>query len=92
MDPIHWKTELERVGPKLKAKQQLTTNEWRAHVDLTVTNKVQIEKILDETQADLQGLNREIADELNKMRSKERYVNNQFSQLCHDYKEVCFII
>jgi hypothetical protein len=58
VDPIHWKTELERVGPKLKAKQQLSTNEWRAHVDMTVTNKGHIEKILNETQSDLQALNR----------------------------------
>ena len=29
IDPIEWKTELERVGPKLKAQQVLATNEWR---------------------------------------------------------------
>lgn len=33
IDPIEWKTELERVGPKLRAQQQLPTHEWRAHVD-----------------------------------------------------------
>jgi hypothetical protein len=55
---MHWKTELERVGPKLRAKQALPSNEWRAHVDMTLTNKGQIEAVLDETQADLLGLNR----------------------------------
>lgn len=88
VDPIVWKTELERVGPKLRAKQALPSNEWRAHVDMTVTNKGHIEKVLDDTQADLTGLNREIAEELNKMRNKERYMNNQFTTLCHQYKEV----
>jgi hypothetical protein len=31
---------------------------------------------------------REISEELNKMRNKERYMNNQFTALCHEYKEV----
>jgi intraflagellar transport protein 57 len=58
VDPIVWKTELERVGPKLKAQQQLSTNEWRAHVDQTVTSNEKIEKVLTETQADLQIMNK----------------------------------
>lgn len=35
---------------------------------------------------------REVSEELNKMRSKERYLNNQFSTLCHDFKEVRIIL
>jgi hypothetical protein len=58
VDPIHWKTELERVGPKLRAKQALPSNEWRAHVDMTVQNQAHIGQVLDDTQADLLGLNR----------------------------------
>ena len=58
VDPIEWKTELERVGPKLRAQQQLTSNEWRAHVDSTIHNKSQIEKVLSDTQGDLQAINR----------------------------------
>ena len=57
VDPIEWKTELERVGPKLKAKQ-LTTNEWRSHVDQTVTSKDHIQKVLSDTQGDLQAMNK----------------------------------
>jgi estrogen-related receptor beta like 1 len=58
VDPVEWKTELERVGPKLRANQQLTTNEWRAHVDQTVASKGQIEKVLGDTQGDLQAMNK----------------------------------
>jgi estrogen-related receptor beta like 1 len=58
IDPIEWKTELERVGPKLKAQQQLSTNEWRAHVDQTSVSKEAIEKVLGEAQTDLAALNR----------------------------------
>ncbi len=58
VDPIEWKTELERVGPKLRASLQLSTNEWRSHVDQTVTSKEHIEKVLGETQGDLQTMNK----------------------------------
>lgn len=58
IDPIEWKIELERVAPKLKLKQQLSMNEWRAHVDMTITSRGHIEKILGETQSDLKGLNK----------------------------------
>lgn len=58
VDPVEWKTELERVTPKLRANLQLATNEWRSHVDQTVTSKGHIEKALGETQGDLQILNK----------------------------------
>lgn len=58
VDPVEWKTELERVGPKLRANQQQATNEWRSHVDQTVTSKGHIEKVLADTQGDLQAMNK----------------------------------
>ena len=58
LDPVVWKTELERVGPRLRAQQQLSTNEWRAHVDQTVSSKEQIDKVLGDTQANLQIMNK----------------------------------
>ena len=88
IDPVAWKTELERVGPKLKSKQQLSLNEWRAHVDQTVTSKAQIEQVLSNTQGDLKALNRDVADEMNKMSTREKYINNQFVSVGQDFKEI----
>eukprot|EP00607_Mallomonas_marina_P001306 CAMPEP_0182437592 /NCGR_PEP_ID=MMETSP1167-20130531/85144_1 /TAXON_ID=2988 /ORGANISM="Mallomonas Sp, Strain CCMP3275" /LENGTH=440 /DNA_ID=CAMNT_0024630559 /DNA_START=28 /DNA_END=1350 /DNA_ORIENTATION=- len=88
IDPVEWKTELERVGPKLKAQQQLSTNEWRGHVDQTVTSKTHIEKVLGETEGELKNMQKEVAEELNRMKTKEGYVNKQFSVLCSEFKEV----
>jgi hypothetical protein len=156
VDPVEWKTELERVGPKLRANQQLTTNEWRAHVDQTVTSKGHIEKVLGDTQGDLHAMNkyalavlfrvvlldtlrdcelceeayelvatpygsrisihcciyhsaltsacltcthlltrtrcmchhRHVSDELNKMRMKEKYLNNQHNSMSLSFIEV----
>ena len=88
VDPVEWKTELERVGPKLRAGQALSTNEWRAHVDLTVTSRGAIAKVLEDTRSDLAGLSKDSADELARMRTKEKYLNHQFSAICEEYAAV----
>jgi len=87
VDPIEWKTELERVGPKLRANQPLAANEWRSHVDQTVTSKGHIDRVMGETQGDLQSMNRQIAEELARMVTKEKYLNHQFSSLCIEFQE-----
>ena len=53
IDPIAWKTELERVGPKLRSQNNAMSHEWRAHVDQTLNNKTQIGSILGTTIGDL---------------------------------------
>ena len=88
VDPIEWKTELERVGPKLKSNQQISTNEWRSHVDQTVTSKSQIEKVLGDTQSELSNMNKKVSNELNHMRMKEKYLNNQYNSLGLEFVQV----
>ena len=92
VDPVEWKTELERVGPKLRANQQLSTNEWRSHVDQTVSSKAQIEKVLAETQGDLHAMNKHVGEEVNKVRMKEKYLNNQYNTIGLEFIEVQFTV
>jgi len=88
VDPVAWKTELERVGPRLKAQQQLATNEWRAHVDQTTSNRELIDKVLADTQGDLGALHRDVSEEVSKMATKEKYINHQFTSIQADFREV----
>jgi hypothetical protein len=88
VDPVEWKMELERVGPRLRAQQQLTANEWRAHVDSTVQSKGLIEKVMAETQGDLQAMHKEIKFELDKLTNKETYPNSQFASLRKSFEDV----
>lgn len=92
VDPVAWKTELERVGPRLKAQQQLSSNEWRAHVDQTCGSREKIDKVLAETQGDLKGLNKDVGDELSKLSTKEKYINHQFMSISADYREVAAVL
>jgi estrogen-related receptor beta like 1 len=89
VDPIEWKTELERVGPKLRSNQSTSaTNEWRSHVDQTVTSKSQIEKVLGDTQSELSNMNKKVSSELNHMRMNEKYLNNQYNSLGLEFVHV----
>lgn len=88
IDPVEWKTELERVAPKLKALQTLSTNEWRSHVDQTITSKTHIEKLLSDNNSDLQSLNKSVLDEINRIKTKEKYVNHQFGTIITKYQEI----
>lgn len=88
IDPLEWKTELERVGPKLNATAITMGNEWRAHVDQSLRGKEQIAKLMGVSKGDLGSLNRQVSDELNQMRMKEKYLNNQYNTICLEYIEV----
>lgn len=88
VDPVAWKTELERVGPRLKAQLQLSSNEWRAHVDQTLGAQERINKVLAETHGDLRGLNKDVSDDLSKLSTKEKYINHQFMSISADFREV----
>ena len=35
VDPIAWRTELERVAPRLKIAHTMSGKEWRAHLEQT---------------------------------------------------------
>lgn len=91
VDPVEWKAEVERVAPKLRQLSQhvgSSGSEWRSHVDQTVTSKSQIDKVMGETRDDLVTVNRQVADELQRASSKEKYMNHQFSALTTDYAQV----
>ena len=92
IDPIEWKTELERVGPKLvKLSQQNYNNEWRSHVDQTTSSKNQIEKVSSETQGDLLSMNKNVGEEINRIKTKEKYINHQFAALSSEHQEVRYL-
>lgn len=88
VDPIEWKTELERVGPRLRTSKNAGGKEWRTHIDQTTKHEGTIRKELPETEASLQMINKELADAVEKMQSKEKYVNSQFANLKNEFQSI----
>ena len=72
VDPIEWKTELERVGPRLRNTANIGGKEWRTHIDQTKKHEGTIQRELPATEANLQQINKELGDAVDKMKSKEK--------------------
>lgn len=86
VDPIAWKTELERVGPKLKAGVKGDVGkEWRAHIEQMKKHEAAIRKILPNSATQLKDIGKELSESIERMTSKERYLNNQYDTLRQEY-------
>lgn len=90
VDPVAWKTELERVAPRLKLPPAAAGagREWRGHIEQTKQHEARVREHMPDTRAQLQVIQAEVAEALEKMRSKERYINTHNAHLQGEYKEV----
>jgi len=89
VDPLLWKTELERVGPRLKIQlQDDTGKEWRGHIEQTRKHEQTILSKLEETKTQLQSIGSSVSETLERVTSKEKYINSQFDHLRKQYQEV----
>lgn len=87
VDPIAWKTELERVAPLLKVSGRGTSGkEWRAHLEQTKTHEKTIHEVLPDTQTALRKISSEISNMLDRLVSKEKYINTHFEHLAEEYR------
>jgi estrogen-related receptor beta like 1 len=78
LDPVEWKMELERVGPRLKVKHVSHGKEWRAHLEATRRHERTISRILPPTQQQLKAIEASISAAADRVQSKEKYINSQF--------------
>jgi estrogen-related receptor beta like 1 len=86
IDPREWQLELERVTPKLRVQVQGDTNEWRAHVAQTHHYSKSLIEQMPETTAQLATLGEDLNQIINRLRSKEGYINSQFDSRGADYR------
>ncbi|KAJ3310703.1 Intraflagellar transport protein 57 [Blyttiomyces sp. JEL0837] len=77
-DPAEWKLEVERVSPMLKIQIANDNKDWRLHVDQMRINHTTIASGLTDTRSQLQRLHSEIEKTLEKISSREKYINTQF--------------
>eukprot|EP00941_MAST-03F_sp_MAST-3F-sp1_P003081 g3081.t1 len=88
LDPVEWKMELERVGPRLKCKHTSHSKEWRAHLEQTRTHERVIFKILPTTQQQLKSIESSINTALQRVISKEKYINSQFDSKNSEFRDL----
>lgn len=90
IDPLLWKTELERVGPRLKASSSslLGNKEWRSHIESTKLHEKTIQTVLPSAQGHMKNISLQIKDAVERMRNKELSINNQYEHIRQEYEEL----
>ncbi|EDQ91221.1 uncharacterized protein MONBRDRAFT_17952 [Monosiga brevicollis MX1] len=81
-----WKLEVERVLPQLKVQLRAEAKDWRNHLQEMADNRTEIEQALTDTKAHLTKLQGDVSKVLEKIASRERYVNTQLDSLIHEYR------
>ncbi|XP_008980774.5 intraflagellar transport protein 57 homolog [Callithrix jacchus] len=85
-DAAEWSLEVERVLPQLKVTIRTDNKDWRIHVDQMHQHKSGIESALKETKGFLDKLHNEITRTLEKIGSREKYINSQLENLVQEYR------
>ncbi|KAJ8272941.1 hypothetical protein GJAV_G00095280 [Gymnothorax javanicus] len=85
-DAAEWNLEVERVLPQLKVTIRTDNKDWRIHVDQMHQHKEGIESSLKEAKGYLNKLQEEISKTLEKVGSREKYINNQLEHLIQEFR------
>ncbi|XP_052806204.1 intraflagellar transport protein 57 homolog [Mya arenaria] len=85
-DAADWKMEVERVLPQLKVTIRTDNKDWRVHVEQMHQHKDGIETSLTETKTYLDKLHDEITRTLEKISSREKYINNQLEHHLSEFR------
>ncbi|XP_068424026.1 intraflagellar transport protein 57 homolog [Clinocottus analis] len=86
LDAAEWSLELERVLPQLKVTVRTDNKDWRIHVDQMHQHRDGIKSSLKEAKSYLDKLQEDIGKTLEKVSSREKYINNQLELLIQEYR------
>lgn len=87
IDPKEWLLEVERVAPKLKIQMPNDSKEWRTHLSQTKGYKQVIESQFPPAKAQLEKLSSGLSSALERIKSKEAFINTQFDHRALDYRQ-----
>lgn len=87
IDAREWRNEVERVLPRLKVMIRNTDKDWRTRVDQMVEKAKDIDTIKPQTLLSLGKLHTEITRTLEKIDSREKYVNKQLDLKIREFRE-----
>ncbi|XP_020602976.1 intraflagellar transport protein 57 homolog [Orbicella faveolata] len=87
-DAAEWKLEVERVLPLLKVHIRTDNKDWRTHYEQMQQHSEGIKSSLTETRGHLDKLHHEISRTLEKISSREKYINNQLEHLLQEFRSL----
>ncbi|XP_051808931.1 LOW QUALITY PROTEIN: intraflagellar transport protein 57 homolog [Acanthochromis polyacanthus] len=86
VDAAEWNLEVERVLPQLKVTIRTDNKDWRINVDQMHQHRDGIKSSLKEAKSYLDKLQEDIGKTLEKVSSREKYINNQLEHLIQEYR------
>ncbi|XP_015233813.1 PREDICTED: intraflagellar transport protein 57 homolog isoform X1 [Cyprinodon variegatus] len=86
VDAAEWRLEVERVLPQLKVTIRADNKDWRNHLDQMHQHRDGIKSSLKETESYLDNLQVDIGKTLEKVSSREKYINRQLENLIQEYR------
>nr|CAD7423710.1 unnamed protein product [Timema monikensis] len=84
----NWKLELERVIPQLKVTVKTDSRDWRSRLDQMQQHREGIDGALATARAQLDKLHTDISQTLEKMSSREKYLNTQLETYLVQYRSL----
>ena len=88
INPEEWKLELERVAPQLRTMVIADNKDWRSHLERAKHSLDTIKKILPESKSNLERIEQDISTTLERLESREEYVNSHFDLQVREYRGV----
>eukprot|EP01112_Ceratiomyxa_fruticulosa_P012676 TRINITY_DN3522_c0_g4_i1.p1 TRINITY_DN3522_c0_g4~~TRINITY_DN3522_c0_g4_i1.p1 ORF type:complete len:429 (-),score=101.89 TRINITY_DN3522_c0_g4_i1:88-1374(-) len=85
-DPAQWKLEVERMAPQLKLHVVIDQKDWRSHLDQMKNHHSIIQTSFGTVSSHLERISTDIEKSLEKISTREKYINNQFENLIREYK------
>ncbi|XP_023321011.1 intraflagellar transport protein 57 homolog [Eurytemora carolleeae] len=87
-DAEQWKLEVERVAPQLKVTVRVDARDWRSHLEQMHEYRQGIQDSLVTTRTHLDRLQSDISKTLEKISSREKYLNSQLEGPLGEYKQL----
>ena len=87
VDATEWHTEVERVAPRLRASKTASGKEWRAHLEQAQNHKRTLESLFPAARSALERMEAELADLLQRVNAKEKFLNSTFRNLREEYQQ-----
>uniref|UniRef100_A0A8C2DSI5 Intraflagellar transport protein 57 homolog n=2 Tax=Cyprinus carpio TaxID=7962 RepID=A0A8C2DSI5_CYPCA len=87
VDAAEWNLEVERVLPQLKVTIRTDNKDWRIHLDQMHQHQEGINTSLQDAKGCLFKLREDISKTLEKVSSREKYLNTQLEHLISEYRQ-----
>mmetsp|Transcript_39173 Transcript_39173/g.97041 ORF Transcript_39173/g.97041 Transcript_39173/m.97041 type:complete len:223 (+) Transcript_39173:19-687(+) len=86
VDAAEWKLELERVAPQLRVVAAADAKDWRSHLEAAHKHQEQISRTFPEVKVMLDHVADDVAQILEKIATRERFVNSQLEPLAQEFQ------